>query len=308
VTFGGFITTGATDYIGSDFIFCGLKLKTAVTITPGTGTVIKEFWNGTVWAEFKQMSTDADAPYTPRAGNIGTVVGSEQVRFGECDGQAKTTVNGIEKYWVRYRLTSDIIAPGEIEQVKLHSNRFEVNADGFTEHFGDSIYEKDLLVHWGLSEELLGFSPQNSTIPFASGLSLVYKSNQLNNGQTSGRGGIVEIPVGMDTSKPVRGEMLFIPLSDVAGDVVVDLDSYQTAVGDTLTVANIPVTTRIIGSLPINSSNVMLKIEADIDVENLVPGELFAFGVKRVGGDVLDTFTGNVAIINFRAVGKFWTP
>ena len=222
--------------------------------------------------------------------------------------QTQISIDGNLKYWVRFRVTSALTADGTNEQVKLHTNRLEVGEDGFVEHFGGSIYKKDLIMHWGLSEELSGFSPQNQTINFASGISLVYLANKLNNNQTSGRGGIVEIPEGMDTSRPLDGEVLFIPLDDNGGDILFQADTYQTQVGDALTTGNTPESVQAPTTITAGSINKLHKIIVPVNVQNLTPGEILSFGIKRVGGDVLDTYGGDISIVNLRAIGSFWKP
>jgi hypothetical protein len=307
-TFNGTTTVGSTDYMGSDSPLCGIKLTNAVLVTPGTGTVAREYWNGSAWVPFTAMVTKADAPYTQLADNLGTFVGSEQVRFGNCNDQVKTTVNGELKYWVRFRITSAITAVGEVEQVKLHTNRFEVNADGFTEYFGDGVYEKDLAMHWHLTEELSGFSPQNSSVIFADLITLVYTSNKLNSGQTSGRGGYIKIPEGLDTSRGIKFDILFRPLTVATGDVLFNLDTVQVNIGDLLSAANTAVTSAKVVSWAIESQYILKKAEITINVQNLIPGDILVFGYKRVGADALDTYTGDIDIVDVGAVGYFWKP
>ncbi len=308
-TFGGFITAGAIDYIGGDHHFCGIKLKTAATLTPGSGAVTREFWNGSAWEVFTMMATKSDAPYTQRADNIGTVAGSEQVRFGECGTQSKTTVNGVEKYWIRFRITSNISAVGEIEQIKLHTNRFEINADGVTEYFGNSIYQKDLAMQWANTIQLDGLSPANESITFAdNSLKLDYADNEFANNTTDGRGGVVIIPQGMDTSRGVTLEVLWTPMNDAAGDTVYQLITYQTSVGDVLTASNAATVETGTATIESGSDNLLTKTVMLVDVQHLVPGEMLVFGLKRLGSDAADTYAGNVALINIRAIGYFWHP
>lgn len=297
----------AAAYIGSDSFVCGFKLTTTTLVDPGpTGAVTREYWNGSGWAPFTAMATNANPPYEQRADNIGAFIGEEQVRISFCDDQQKTVVNGFNKYWIRFRVTSPIAASGFNQQIKLHTNRLEVNADGFTEYFGDGIYPQDLLMQWGLTEVLTGFSPLNQTIDFASGISLSYTSNRLNNGQTSGRGGFVIIPEGLDTSRGVQFEIAFTPLDNTAGNVLFNLDTYQASIGDTLTTANIPVVTPSESTILINSEDVLIKNTILVDVQNLFPGEFLAFGLKRLGAT--DTYSGAIAIVNIRAIGYFWKP
>ena len=284
------------------------RLNTDTVANPGTGDVAREYWDGDSWEAFTAMATNADAPYGSRADNIGTVTGSEQVRFGNCDDQVKTTVNGVEKYYIRFRITSAITSGPVIEQVKLHTNRFEVNADGFTEYFGDGVYSQDLVMHWHLTEQLVGFSPINENITFASGLTLAYSDNEFVSSATDGRGGYVVIPEGMDTSKDLEFEVLWTPLSNNSGDVVYQIDTYQTSVGDTLDSGNTAVSAQDTVTVASNSDNLLTKTVISLDVQNLVPGDILAIGFKRLGGDAGDTYPDNVAIVNIRCVGKFWKP
>lgn len=306
--FGGFLTVGAADYIGSDDMICGIKLKTASLVTPGTGSVIREYWNGSAWVTFTAMATDADSPYEQRADDMGTVIGSEQVRFGSCDDQVLKTINGIEKYWIRFRITSALTSSGTVEQIKLHTNRFEINADGFSEYFGNGIYEKDLPMHWHLTDQLVGFSPVNENITFANGLTLAYTDNEFTANAIDGRGGYLIIPIGIDTSKGITLEFLWTPLTNTAGNVVYQIDTYQTKVGEVLDSSNTVESMQGITAVALNSDNLLIKTTFSINVQNLFPGEVLALGFKRVGNDGSDTYTGSIAMVNIRAIGLFWHP
>ena len=305
-TFNGTTTAGSIDYIGSDLPLCGIKLTTAVVPTVGGGSVAREYWNGSAWTVFTAMATKSDPPYTQRADNIGTVAESEQIRFDNCDDQAQTNVNGVTKYWVRFRIVTDITAVGEVEQIKLHTNRLEINKDGFLENFGDSVYKKDLQINWFTTIQLTGFSPVNESIFFASGLGLSLTDNEFANAATDGRGGFVVLPEGIDTSRGVDFEFYWTPLNNAAGDVRFELLTYQTQVGDTLSSANTPTTTLFTETIAVNNDNVLYKTVQNVDVEMLVPGEILAFGIKRLGNDAADTYTASIAFVNIRGVASFW--
>jgi len=307
-TFGGFLTVGAADYFGSDDPICGIKLKTASLVNPGSGSVAREYWNGSAWVSFTSLATNSDAPYQQRADNMGTVVGSEQVRFGNCDDQVKISVNGVEKYWIRLRITGALTSSGTIEQIKLHTNRFEINADGFSEYFGNGIYRKDLVMHWNLTEQLVGFSPANENIVFANGLTLAYTDNEFTANAIDGRGGYLIIPIGMDTSKSLELEFIWIPLTNAAGDVVYKVDTYQTKIGEVIDSGNTVESVQGTVAVALNSDNLLIQTTIPINVQHLLPGEILAIGFKRVGNDVGDTFTGSIAMINVRAIGSFWHP
>jgi hypothetical protein len=308
-TFNGTTTVGSADYIGSDYPLCGIKLKTALVLTPGTGAVAREYWNGSTWQAFTMMATDADSPYTQRADDIGTVVGSEQVRFGSCDDQDTTTVNGVHgKYWIRFRITSAITSVGEIEQIKLHTNRYEINADGFTEYFGSGVYEKDIPLNL---LPLSGATPSDEVISFASGLTLNYIDNGFNNSATDGFGGYVIIPEGFDTSKPLTFTSSYYVNGTATGDIEFQLETVQVSVGDTLD-GTLPYKEQLssIQTISVASDEILKTVSFSINVEDLIPGEGFAFKYYRDAtvGNADDTLAGNIIILSNRLIGLFWKP
>jgi len=306
--FNGTTTTNSAFYVGSDMSINGIKMKTSTLVDPTGGNVVREFWDGVGWESFFTLVTKSDAPYTQRADDIGTVAESEQIRFSGHTSQAKTTVNGENKYWIRFRVSSPITATGTVDQVKLHTNRYEINADGFTEYFGDGQYSKDLLIHWHLMEHLNNLSPANEDISFANGLVLNMVDNEFANGVTDGIGSFIIIPEGMDTGRGISLEVLWTPLNNNAGDVVYEVVTYQTRVGDTLTTANVPETFSGTETILVNSDNLLRQTTINVETNTLLPGEILAFGLKRLGGAGADTYIGNVGLVNVRATAYFWKP
>ena len=308
---GGSPGIGAAFYVGSDDSIIGLKIKQSFLVVPGTGTVAREYYNGATWSPFMIMATNADAPYESRADNIGTQIGSEQVRFGNTYGQVQTTVNGQLKYWVRFRVTSALSSDGLIEQVKLHTNRLEINADGFTEYFGAGIYPKELVVHLRTASQIEGFAPKDEAIDYTSEFSLVQTNNKMENSVIDGFGGLITIPEGMDTSKDLVFEVSYVVLGAGAGQLDLEVQSAQMQVGD-LVDGTHPVTQTINNfvTIPINNNNIIKRVSFSIDVEELLPGEFAAYTFKRdaTPGNLNDTYVGDVAVLSIRAYGYFWKP
>lgn len=307
-TFNGGIGIGAVDYIGSDDPILGFYLKTDSVPNPGTGSVEREYWNGSAWVTFSAMATNAEYPYQQRADNIGTVIGTEQIRIGGSSLQAKTTINSINKYWVRFRISAAITTTGTVDRIKLHNNGYLINKDGFTEYFGRSVYARDLVMHWNLTESLNSLTPLSEDVAFANGIVLNYQHNELQNNLVDGRGSYMVIPEGLDTSKGLMLSALWTPLNNNAGDAVYEVLTYQTKVGDILSTANTPVTTQGIVTIASTTDNMLYCTKIMVDIQNLIPGEILAFGIKRIGNDILDTYLGNIALVNIRAVGYFWKP
>jgi|GEM_PF-3327736 len=321
-TVGLFGGTAAGKYllIGADYPFGGAKVKMDTIGVVEPANVIGEYLKDSAptWATSPYMVTNADFPYEQKGYEIASCSScSEQWRFGFDPDDLPTTwakvtlnINGTdyEKYWGRFRITSAITTDPTVEQLKQHTNRWECNADGNTEYFGRARYPKDLTMHWGLTNQLQGFAPQNENIDFATDLSLVYIGNKFANGQTDGRGGFFVVPTGLDTSIPVTMEVLWEPLDNTAGNVAYEIDIAPKKVGELMDTADTPTTISGVETIAVNESNVLKRTRIKFFINTLVPGDVIGLGLKRLGGDVTDTYGGPVALINVRLIGYFWRP
>lgn len=129
-------------YIGSDYIFYGLKIKVdSIGITSGESDyIVLEYYNGTTWTNVSSMWSEADAPYyTHSQEHFDHANMSYQVRFNcGITWNTKYTCNSVSKYWCRFRIVSALTTIPTVDQIKIHSNRIEINKDGFVEYFGDA--------------------------------------------------------------------------------------------------------------------------------------------------------------------------
>ena len=135
VTAGNYILVGAVER------FAGVKAKidTAGTIEPDNvcGEYLED--NSPTWTDSKYMATDSNFPYTQRGNTLASVIGSEQWRFGYDPTAGIPTwdtvtlnINGTDYTyrWARFRIETAITLDPIIQQIKLHTNRWECNADG----------------------------------------------------------------------------------------------------------------------------------------------------------------------------------
>ena len=315
--FGG-TTDGKYLLVGSDYKFGGAKVKIDTKGVITTDDVVPEYMpvSGT-WYPISIMATQANYPYNQlnRAAGVTEDDTSEQWRFGFNPlvlpvpwEMATMNINGTDytKYWGRIRLDAAITTDIVVQQVKMHTNRCEINNDGIMELFGRSRSPRDLNMSWGSTIHLDPYSPANEDITFANGIKLNYTDNEFANGTTDGRGGNIIIPQGLDTSIPLVFEFTWTPLNDAAGDVVYDIETIQKKIGDTLDDSENPVSHQGAETVAANSDNVLHKTQILIDVEKLGVGEMLAFGFKRLGADGADTYGGNVGMVNVRVVGHFW--
>lgn len=312
--FGG-TTAGRIIYVGSDYIYRGVKAKINTLGDVNPDNIIAEFWTASGWTEAPFMVTDSEFPYTQKADNLCTCSScSEHWRFMfdpdlTVSPWIKNTVNGVEKYWGRFRIVTDITTDPIIEQIKHHTNRMEINADGAAEYFGRSRYPKDLLVHLNLASTLGALAPGDSDIDISPNIILSLTGNKLLDTKIDGFGGILEIPEGLDTSIPIIFEVVFIPLDTNTGDVDLEFISSQSKLGDIFD-GTLPETSIHVQETMDGTAFKSYKIRTRIDARKVVPGDFIAVGIKRDAGagNGLDTYAGDVSIIKLKAIGHFWRP
>ena len=220
--------TNACILIGSEKIdyLAGIKVDLELGIVPaggingsGTRLVRPEYWDGATWSQMRIMSTDADPGYYPHADSIFDA-GSYQFRAGPAITMAIKTINGVTAYWSRYRLIGAITTNPVINKLKLHTNRLEINRDGFTEFFGKAEKRDKYPYSINLAAPV-GNSPSNSDIYISDGVRVGRTENRFSTGDEIGF--TIELPETIDTSKHFRLEFRFFidsSLLAIGGDVV----------------------------------------------------------------------------------------
>ena len=328
------------------------------TAEPPTYYYTWEYWDGTDWREFSFMTTDSDSPYTPkrrgsffggsqqirfdRINDTGTVTdstsganvwiaaskpASQSYWFDDLNGLAwpnwtTTTVNGVNGYWVRVRqTTSGLVTVPTIDQIKLHTNRTEVNADGYIEKFGKA------RVWRRLSQNIITFSDNASN---SAGNQDVYLSDRLNRDINVGNEFVSSaidritaafpLPAYVDTSHPMKitwqwgcqtadlarvqwtVSWAYVRNYNLAGlgtnDVVYTSSAAAPAVYPTERSITFTAPTEGVTNAQITSTCI-------ISIDNLVSrhniegdGDVLWVGLERDGGAVPDTYSGNVTIFN----------
>jgi hypothetical protein len=178
--------------------------------TSATGGVIQiEYWNGSSWTNSHYMFTGGSAPYYPygeltSAGTISAT--SYQVRYNNNiirDGWTKNDPNGsgIDRYWSRWRIIDTFDSLPAFEQVKLHSNRFEINQDGWIEYFGKA--RPVATLPWSVSQLGRNTGLGNQNVFLGDNLGVTYTYNLFNtNGDQAGFHSA--LPLDCDTSTPIN--------------------------------------------------------------------------------------------------------
>jgi hypothetical protein len=301
---------------GGDFLqHFGIKASITTAVVLGGGSIVVEYWTGAAWVAIEHMSTLSSSPYTQYANTIFERTGSEQIRYPNAFLSSWTKNDpgmglGTNYFWIRFRVASAVTTVPIFQQFKLHTNRTEINTDGMLEFFGAARPEKELITHIVLATSVVGSAPGNAAVAFTATTTLSLTRNQFNDNQVHSFGQEITIPTGLDTSIPITIEDVWYPDTNNAGDVELRAIPGQLEVGDLFdgSVAD-GATLTDINTVAANSRYQSRKTTFDIDVSDLVPGDLLIVRLERdatAGNDPPDTLSGNIISASFRAFGVAW--
>jgi hypothetical protein len=302
------VTAGNCFYIGnSDRMFPGFKLE---DITPamdiGTGAVIAEYWNGAAWVQLYVMETDADPPYTQRANAIFESLGNTQIRFGLLDSWTAKTLNGVNAYWVRVRITSAITTSPVAERAKCHTNRTEINGDGFREYFGDAQPEQP--IELSLMTDILGFNSSNVNLNANANTYLVVENNDRDRAKKDGSGGQFRVPDGLNTALPITFRILFAPSTADVGNV--ENEMYLAPIGAGRVLDGTIPERGPVGAITAvgGTADKIYACEHSFIIDDVLPGNTFIWSLIRdaTGGNPDDTLNASIYIVGWTLTGYFW--
>jgi hypothetical protein len=299
------VTAGNTLYIGADELFPNNKIDTTAAIVLGAGSLVWEYWNGVAWTALGVVACQSAVPYAQYATDIFGRIDAEQIRYQPTIGWATKLLNGQTKYWIRCRIAVGITTSPTLEQIKIGTNRTEINGDGVVEHFGTGELVKDLVWHQRLVNDLGGSASGNNPVLMSTNITVNMTDNQFADNQVDGVAGIIEIPEGLDTSRPLALIFAWIP-KGTGGDVEFETRSAPVSLGDTLdgTLAD-ALQTQIITA---PATDVLVENQFTYDISSLIPGDFLAFSLFRdaTGGNLDDTLAANVNIVVMSVEGTFW--
>jgi hypothetical protein len=304
--------------------FLGIKASIDTAVVLGAGAIIAEYWDGTAgggsWVEFDHMSAGSNAPYTHYADAIFERTGSEQIRF---DNLTDTTrfdwavsddpSFGTDLFWVRFKVITAAITTAPIfEQFKVHSNRTEINADGFLEHMG--LARKEEIIHainLNNTTPVVGKSPGNAILDFSTTINFNQTGNLFANNASDGFGQAFGVPEGLDTSLPLIYIVRWAPTSNAASGVVaLDLSVGQAQIGTVLDGTNAETTFTELTTTTLNTANQIYEDRFVFSISESLPEEGVFFVLQRQAsggtGPTGDTYGGNIKIVNTELFGQFW--
>lgn len=134
---------------------------------------------------------------------------------------------------------------------------------------------------------------------------------------TDGTGMVFFVPEDMDCSFPVVLKLAYIGTSALVGDVRMVVRRAVTRAGDTVATSasgsNSSETSQTLTwSFGLSESNQLKYQEISLDVQDLLPrpqsgnSDLLWIGLERDGGNLADTYAGNLVIVQLTAWYVRW--
>jgi len=232
-----------TLYIGGPRQFRGVKITFGGTVADpalDATAVALEYWDGSAWTAVPRMVTNSNAPYESyvQTLNVAGQSTSVQVRFGlraaERAMWVAKAIGGDSLFWVRLRVASPLTTVPTIEQIKLHSNRLEVNADGFVERFGAASVVQSLAWDWG-TNEASGQNPAARDFRLSDDLRLGRERNNFQGNGVAVRDAVgfnFRLPADMDTSQGFRLRIVFVPVNGITAPGPVEWSTWYAVTED----------------------------------------------------------------------------
>ncbi len=304
----------------------GIKVNTLTAVVLGGGAIVLEYWNGAAWVERTHMSTSSGGNYKTYGEAIFERVQSDQVRFDiNTDDAAKNDpmTHGTDYFWHRWRISSGVTTVPIFEQFKLHSNRTEINADGYVEYFGDARIRQKINGFTLGNFQASSSSPANQDVFIGDaggariGYGLIENEFQTTLDQIARA---QRVSPNTDTSSGVDITFsYFLQAASGAGETVRfavewaitrDGDGIVDSTGNT---GNTTIQETIL-DVTVDSApaDIQMTDTIRIGIEGLLPNPEAAFGdilwieFKRYGS--VDSYSSNVILVDISAKYWSWTP
>lgn len=264
----------------------------------------------TLWSPLPGMTTAAMTSY---GDSVFARIATEDTRFAQVRTSlywSATAINGVTKYWVRYRIATDITTIPVFDQIKLHTNRTKINSDGTCEFFGSARQYRDIPVQL-LSHP--SFSPSDLNITYSTNVAVVRKDNQFNNNIKDALAGVFQIPFWCDTSTRQRMRIWWYAPTGGNGNVefvgIACLVRQGLVIG-ALTEFPFGVLTAAVNT-PAGDRQIMVS-EMIGFFSQALPGDKIAFVLSRNAFDgtaavnAYDTFAQNIVVEEVKIDAHYW--
>ncbi len=210
-----FANTSSIFYIGDTVKFSTLSY----TVTQAfSGTVSVEYWSGSTWTSVDYMTTSANSPYGSYANSTFNVIGELETRFSiklysTAFNWQMSTVNGISRYWIRFRCTA-LTTSAILNKGFLLYNATKVDNDGISLFYGRSRLYKQILYDVNLIRPTGTTAGATQDIYFGQTSRVGRENNKLATGEAGGFAFFV--PESSDASCPFRAQLAYCSDSTAA--------------------------------------------------------------------------------------------
>ena len=207
---GSRVPISASDY----HRFFGIKFLTTVAAVLGSGDMVAEYWDGSAWTAFNTMTCQSSVPYYRQDGaKFTAAAGSYQMTFDpriDSDWARNDPPSlGTNYYWIRFRITTaTITTPPTFEQIKLHTDRTELNSDGYREMFGKARAYVGIPVFWNSFQDV-GGALTDQDLWRSTNCKAGFINNNFNSDGDS-VGAAFPLPRWVDTSAPLKVEVIVV--------------------------------------------------------------------------------------------------
>ena len=308
------IYVGSTLNNGVDYLLHhGIKFSSTIAAILGGGSIIAEYYNGSAWVEINSMVSDSGIPYLPYAKEyFNQAAGNYQLRYDIVRMNDSTwTKNdpmslGTNYYWIRFRINSAITTAPTFQQIKLHTARFEINSDGFSEFFGDARPYDQLPISVGTGKPFEG-NMQSQTIYMDQDIGVGLQTNKFT-ATADKYGWEIIAPNKIDTSSKLAFRWCGMPTATETITWTIRW-TWQSPDGTIYT------TEPAGGSNPNTKSDTVAKavtantlewFEAYLDISDLVPRRSANFPDVMIISIQPSTITGNYSLLGVQAYYLIW--
>jgi len=307
-TFTAFPGLGANNciYFGADIAYAGVELNIVTVMVVGGGAVVSEYWNGAAWVTVHTMASLTTSPYTTYGETSMLRTGTEFMHGGYLPGWAKKTLNGSNKYWARYRITSPITTAPVLAWMRCIPHTQIVSDDGTPMRFGDSNVDRSLGWQRKLLDTLSGSAPSDENLTLSTNITLAATGNEFTNNAIDGRAGLVNLPEGVNTAKPISVAVTWYALANV-GNVELELRYVTLPASSVLNGTATDTRLTNIVAVP-GVAKTIVTSTFDIPVYSLVTEDLIGFSLYRdaTAGNPDDTLAASIVIVDVHVHAYFW--
>ncbi len=294
-------------YVGGDFAYSawGQAITTAMASTtqfPLSG----EYWDGVTWSELPHMEND-DSDCVLYGRDIWKNVTDGHIRNKQPSDWALTTVDGENKFWVRFTVTTALTTIPLADEWYLEGDRMLIDNryNNQIQFFGQSAPQKTEVLNYFF--DTVGFAAGNANLQPSTNTGLTLLNANRANGAIDGSGNVGPMNCLFDMSKDVQIRVLLKPASTNIGDVELELFASAWALGEildgTLTEYNDSEIVGMLGTIDEVFDAIMFA-----NLYQAIPGSNVNWNLVRdaTAGNPDDTFTGAAEICAIESTRKLW--